>query len=75
MSFFSSIVGLAQFYLPLPIVHTICGSGPIFVFILDYYLNGVRINLKQLIGIILGLLGLILTVNGRLIILYFDPSF
>jgi hypothetical protein len=30
-------MGTAQFYLPLPIVHTISFFSPIFVFIIDYF--------------------------------------
>ena len=68
-------MAFSQFYLPLPIVHTISGSGPLFVFIIDYYLNGIEINQKQLTGIAFGIIGLILAVNGRLIITYIDPTY
>lgn len=70
---FSWSVAFSQFYLPLPIVHTICGGGPIFIFIVDYYMNGIKINMKQFIGIIIGIIGLIFTVNGGLIMVYFNP--
>ena len=69
------MVGISQFVLPLPIVYSITVSGPIFVFIFDYYMNGIAINSKQLIGIIVGVSGLLLTINGRVLITYFDPSF
>ena len=75
VTIFAAIAGLSQFYLPLPIVYTICGSGPIFGFIIDYYFNGVRVNAKQVIGLSMGLAGLILTVNGNFLIRWVDPSF
>ena len=68
-------IALSHFYVPIPIVHTLTGSGPIFVFIVDYYKNGVKINRKQIVGIILGLVGVILIVNGRIIIHFIDPSY
>ena len=67
------VLAFSQFYIPLPVVHTIGSSGVIFIFIIDYYLNGVKVNRKQIMGIIIGIIGLILTVNGRLIITYFNP--
>ena len=75
MTAFGWVIALSQFYLPLPIVHTISGAGPIFIFIIDYYINRIKINKKQLIGIVIGVLGLVLTVNGRIIMTYFDPTF
>ena len=70
---FSWSVAFSQFYLSLPIVHTICGGGPIFIFIVDYYMNGIKINMKQFLGILIGIIGLILTINGRLLMVYLDP--
>ena len=72
-SSFAIIAGIAQFYMPLSVVHTVCGSGPIFVFILDYYLNGVGVSKKQVVGIALGVVGLVLTVNGSFIMVLLDP--
>jgi drug/metabolite transporter (DMT)-like permease len=56
-------------------VHTISGFGPIFVCILNYFLNGVKINSKQLSGILVAFCGIVLTVNGRKIWGLIDPSF
>ena len=75
MTIFGWSVAFSQFYIPLPIVHTICGSGPIFIFIIDFYLNGIRINSKQFFGIIIGIIGLILTINGRILLVYINPTF
>ena len=74
-SIFAAIAGLSQFYLPLPIVYTICGSGPIFGFIVDYYLNGIRVNGRQIVGLSVGIIGLVLTVNGNFLMKWADPSF
>ena len=75
MLFYGWNVALSQFYLPLPIVHTINGSGAIFIFVIDYFRNGVHINMKQLAGVMIGFIGLVATVNGKLIISYLDPTF
>ncbi len=53
----------AQFYLPLPIVHTIGCSAPIYIFVLDYYENGVRATRGQIISLTIGILGIICTIN------------
>ena len=66
---------ISQFILPLPLVHTINSTSVFFVFIIDYFLNNVRINYKQLVGIIIGIFGAALATNGQLIIKYFDPSY
>ena len=62
------ILAIVQFYLPLPIVHTLGCSGTVFVFILDYYINGAKLNKKQIVGIIICFFGVILVANGRWII-------
>jgi len=63
---------LSNFYLPLPIVSTINSTGPIFVFILDYYINGTTIVKSQFYGILIGMLGVFFTVNGGIMLSYFD---
>jgi drug/metabolite transporter (DMT)-like permease len=57
----------AQFYLPLPIVHTINFFAPIFIFIIDYFENGVRINKVQLYFLLCSVLGLMCTINNELV--------
>ena len=56
-------MGTAQFYLPLPIVHTINFFAPIFIFIIDYFQNGVRINRTQFYCLMSGVLGILCTIN------------
>ena len=75
MSMNGWVAGFAQFYLPISIVHTLSAGGPIFIFIIDYYINGVKVNKKQVIGIALGVVGLILTINGSFIMVYFNPDY
>lgn len=71
----SFTTGLAQFILPLPIVHTIACSGTIFVFVFDYALNGIAIGKQQLLGMFIGLAGVLLTSNGKLIMSYVSPLY
>ena len=66
---------LAQFYLSQPIVQTMNTSSILFIFILDYFLNGVTLTKKQFYGVIFGILGVLLTVNGDLIISTINPGF
>jgi drug/metabolite transporter (DMT)-like permease len=54
----------ALFFLPFPIVFTLNTSCVLFVFVLDYYLFKVEINKQQIIGVALGFVGVLLTVNG-----------
>lgn len=62
----------AQFYLPLPIVHTINFFAPIFIFIIDYFENGVRIGKIQLYFLILSIFGILCTVNSELVNQFVD---
>jgi drug/metabolite transporter (DMT)-like permease len=65
MTIYSGVISLAQFILPLPIVHTINSSGVIFVFMIDYFINGIQINKRQVIGITVGLIGVLVVGNQR----------
>jgi len=55
---------LCQFYLPQPILQTLNTTGPLFIFIVDYKINNVTITKKQFMGVMIGVLGVLLTVNG-----------
>ena len=70
-------ISLAQFVLPLPIVHTLNCSSTIFIFIIDYFAYGIKINCLQIIGIGVGFFGVILNTNGALVtkMLYPDYEF
>jgi drug/metabolite transporter (DMT)-like permease len=75
MTFHSFCTGFSQFVLPLPVCYTISCSGILFVFIIDYFVNGTSINKKQIIGIVIGIMGVILTSNGSLITTLIDPTY
>ena len=71
----SIIYTVAQYYLPQPILQTIHTTGALFVFILDYKINHVTITKKQFYGVMLGVAGVLLTINGELIVRAFDPTY
>lgn len=75
MTLHSFFTGLSQFILPLPIVYTIACSGCLFIFIIDYFLNGTHINKKQALGIFVGILGVFLTSNGKLFTKWINPDY
>lgn len=75
MSVYSAFVGLSQFILPLPVVHTINSSGSLFVFVIDFVINKVKINCQQAIGIFIGFCGVLLAANGKLIMAYFTHEY
>ena len=60
-------MALSLYFLSAPIVHTIGASGAIIVFIIDYFRNGVHVSTKQLVGICIGSVGIVATVNSGLI--------
>ena len=57
----------AQFYLPPPVIYTIYFSGPLFVVSLDYLIFKITITSKQMKGVIISFIGVILASNGQLI--------
>lgn len=65
----------AQFYLPLPIVHTVNFFAPIFIFIIDYFENGVRVTTAQIWFLIMSVLGVLFTVNNALFSKLIDPHY
>lgn len=71
----SLCVGASQFILPLSIVHTIISSSTLFVFIIDFLVNYVRVNLKQGVGITIGIIGMILASNGRVLETWINPDY
>jgi drug/metabolite transporter (DMT)-like permease len=65
----------AQFYLPLPIVHTINFFSPIFIFVIDYLENGVRINKTQFYFLLLSVFGVLCTINSELVSTLLDDKY
>lgn len=68
-------MAISQFILPLPIVHTISSTGNLYIFFWDYYLYGNKISKEQVKGVVVGMIGVLLVVNGRLILYYIDPTY
>ena len=66
---------IVQFYLTQPVVQTLGCSGTLFVFILDYFINGITITKKQIYGGILSIVGVLLTVNGEIILKFLYPDY
>lgn len=64
-----------HFVVPLPIINILNISGSIFAFICDYLLYGTKIYPMQIPGIIVGFVGVIVTVNGEYIMSLIDPTF
>ena len=75
MAIHNHIMALAQFYLPLPFVHIIHSSGTLYICIWNYFIFGAKITYQQLKGIIVGFIGVILVINGRIFIRWIDPSY
>jgi drug/metabolite transporter (DMT)-like permease len=67
--------GAMHYVVSMPVINILNISGSIFVFVLDYFIHGVQVNKKQLIGMVLGFLGVILTVNGDYLVDLFDPEY
>lgn len=64
-----------QFYLTQPIIQTLNSSGTLFIFLLDYLINGITVTKKQFYGIIVGVFGVLLTVNGEFIMRSIYPNY
>lgn len=69
------IMAMVQFYLPLSVVHTIGSTGPLYVSVYEYFLSNKKITRNQLLGMIIVVFGMLLTVNGRSLSQFFDPSY
>ena len=65
----------AQFYLPLPIVHTVSFFAPIFIFVIDYFENGIRINKTQFFCLFAGVIGILCTINSELVSKILDKNY
>ena len=64
-----------HFYLPYPVTNAITLTGPLFAFVVDYYMNGIEVNKKQIIGILAGVLGVILASNSQFILYLIDDDY
>lgn len=75
MLVYASIITASQFYIPLPIVFTLNSIGPLFVFVVDYFANGVKANSKQILGAICGFVGILFVINGNLLVKWNNPEY
>ena len=64
-----------HFILPFPLVNSITITGPLFVFVIDYYINNITITKGQAVGILIGFTGVLININGEYIMSIIDPSF
>lgn len=64
-----------HFVLSFPLINSITITGPLFVFIIDYYINGVTINRVQAIGIAIGFAGILININGDFLMTLIDPTY
>lgn len=64
------IMGYAFYYLPPSLVHTITNIGPILVFVIDYFKNHVSVSKRQIMGVFVSSVGLIVAVNSLIIMHY-----
>ena len=78
----NTLIGLHQvvctamyFVLSFPLINSITITGPLFVFLIDYYVNGVTINRLQAIGIAVGFAGILVNINGDFLMTLIDPAF
>lgn len=58
------------YFLELPLVYTVFNSGPIFVFIIDYFMFKTPVSLRQLLGIVICCIGITLSINSHLIYMW-----
>jgi drug/metabolite transporter (DMT)-like permease len=70
-----SIYTAMHYVLSFPLISSISITGPLFLFITDYYINGVTINKVQAVGIIVSFIGILININGDFIMTLIDPTF
>lgn len=66
---------LSQLYLPLPIVHTIGCSSIALVYLIDYFINGIKVSRNGVGGIILALFGVFIMANNRYFMRFIDSDY
>lgn len=69
------VYAIVPFYLPQFFIHTVGCIGPLLVFVIDYLKYGRKISKHQAFGVALGIIGLILTINGPFIVNAFNAQF
>lgn len=69
------VCSTVQFYIPLNLFHVLGCTGPIFTFITNYLVNGIKATKQQIIGVTFTFMGLVLAINGRLIYSMIDENY
>lgn len=64
-----------HYVVSVPVINILNISGSIFAFIVDYFMYGTPIHKEQMLGIIIGFLGVAVTVNGELILSMIDSGY
>ena len=54
-------------YLQPSMVQTLVNSGPVIVFVMDYFKNKMEVSSKQIIGIIIATFGLMIAINSMIL--------
>lgn len=54
-------------YLQPSMVQTLVNSGPVIVFVIDYFKNKIDVTAKQIIGIIIATFGLMIAINSMIL--------
>ena len=54
-------------YLQPSMVQTLVNSGPVIVFVIDYFKNKIEVTVKQIIGIIIATFGLMIAINSMIL--------
>ena len=71
----SYVCSIVQFYIPLNLFHILGCTGPIFTFLVNYLVNGIVTTKRQMIGVGLSALGLILVINGQFLYSLIDENY
>lgn len=69
------VCSTVQFYIPLNLFHVLGCTGPIFTFITNYLINGIKVTRQQIIGVTFTFIGLVLAINGGLIYSLIDADY
>jgi len=55
---------MMHYVVSISILNILCISSTIFSFLLDYWFNDIKVTRIQFLGIILGFVGIMTTING-----------
>jgi drug/metabolite transporter (DMT)-like permease len=64
-----------HYVVSVPVINILNISGSIFAFIVDYLMYGTPIHREQILGMLVGFVGVAVTVNGELILSMIDESY